>query len=145
MATQTEKAIQDLTLEVNILKERVETMRRGTDALPEITARANEFKPEVARLQTAFFPDNPIALEGLDTIYLNAEKALDLKVPQVTALLAWLHGGGHLIVGVEQVIHVNGNEWLRQLLPCELTGMASVQNHAEIQEWLRSSRRSALD
>jgi hypothetical protein len=112
----------------------------GMPTLPD--SRRNEMKPEVARLQTMFFPDNPIALQGLDVVYLNAEKALDLKVPQVTALLAWLHGGGHLIVGVEQVLHVNGNEWLRQLLPCELTGLAPVQSHPEIQAWLRSTRRS---
>ena len=30
------------------------------------------------------FPDNPIALEGLDTLYLNSETALELKVRNVT-------------------------------------------------------------
>ena len=114
----------------------------GMPTLPETKSKQNDIKPEVARLQIALFPDSPIALEGLDAIYLNSEKALDLKVPQVVALLAWLRGGGHLIVGVEQVIHVNGNEWLRQLLPCELTTMGSVQNHGDIQEWLRSTRRN---
>jgi len=114
----------------------------GMPVFPEIKSRQRELKPEMARLTTPLFPDNPIALEGLDAIYLNSEKALELKVPQVTALLAWLHGGGHLIVGVEQIIHVNGNEWLRQLLPAELTSMAPVQNHADIQDWLRSTRRS---
>ena len=42
-------------------------------------------------------------------------KALDLNVNQVNALLAWLYGGGHLIVGVEQIIHLTGNDWLRRL------------------------------
>src|SRR5438105_4986245 len=110
----------------------------GMPVLPEIKSKGNEPRPEVARLTPALFPDSPIALEGLDTIYLNSERALELKVPQVTALLAWLHGGGHLIVGVEQVLHVNGNEWLRQLLPCELTSMTSLASHPEIQQWLRS-------
>jgi len=114
----------------------------GMPTLPETKSKQSDLKPDVARLQTALFPDSPIALEGLDTIYLNSEKALELKQPQVTALLAWLHGGGHLIVSVEQVIHVTGNEWLRQLLPCELSGMTSVQSHPDIQEWLRSTRRS---
>src|SRR6185436_2727600 len=99
-------------------------------------------KLEMARLQPALFPDSPIALEGLDALYLNSERALELKVPQVKALLAWLYGGGHLIVSVEQIIHVNGNEWLRQLLPCELTSMATVQNHASLQQWLKSNRRN---
>jgi len=114
----------------------------GLPTLPDLKSQRSELKPEVARLQTALFPDNPIALEGLDSIYLNSEKALELKVPQVTALLAWLHGGGHLIVGVEQVAHVNGNEWLRQLVRCELTAMTTVPAHREIQDWLHSSRRS---
>src|SRR5947209_4900908 len=114
----------------------------GLPILPEIKSRPNEPKLEVARLRTAFFPDNPIALEGLDAIYLNSEKALDLKAPQVAALQAWLHGGGHLIVGIEQILHVNGNPWLRQLLPCELTSMAPVQSHGDIQTWLRSDRRN---
>src|SRR5436305_1655684 len=97
----------------------------GMPAMPE-SKRPNELKPEVARLLPNLFPDSPIALQGLDVLYLNAEKALELKVPQVTAMLAWLHAGGHLIVGVEQVMHVNGNEWLRQLLPCELTSMTTL-------------------
>ena len=41
----------------------------------------------------------PIKPNGLNAVYLNSEKALDLKASQVNALLAWLHGGGHLIVG----------------------------------------------
>lgn len=114
----------------------------GVPTMPDSRGRPNEMKTEVARLQPAFFPDSPIALEGLNVLYLNAEKALELKVPQVTALLAWLHGGGHLIIGVEQALHVNGNDWLRQLIPCELTSMKTVQKHSEIQEWLRSERRN---
>src|SRR5262249_30447674 len=112
----------------------------GLPTFPETKSRQSDLKPEVARLQTPLFPDSPIALEGLDVIYLNSEKALELRVPQVTALLAWLHAGGHLVVGVEQVTHVNGNEWLRQLIRAELTGMTVAQKHSEIQEWLRTQR-----
>jgi hypothetical protein len=113
----------------------------GLPVLPEIRTRQNDLQPSVARLQPALFPDNPIALEGLDAVYLNSEKALDLKVNQVNALLAWLHGGGHLIVGLEQIIHLTGNEWLRRLLPGDFTTLSTVQSHPQLQEWLRSARR----
>ena len=58
---------------------------------------------------------------------------------QVNALLAWLHGGGHLIVGVEQISDITATPWLRSVLPCELNDMRTVQGHPELQEWLRSA------
>jgi hypothetical protein len=111
--------------------------------MPTLATNANrpyEWQPAVSRLQPNLFPENPLALEGLSTIYLNSEKALDLKVNQVNALMAWLYAGGHLVVGVEQSMHIAGNEWLRQLLPCELTGMTTRTAHRELQEWLQSNR-----
>lgn len=116
---------------------------RSSIPMPSLTEpgdRPVEWQPVIARLQPNLFPDNPIALEGLTSLYLNSEKALDLKVNQVNALLSWLYQGGHLVVGIDQVLHVNGNEWLRQLLPCELTALSHKAKHAEIREWLRSSR-----
>ena len=68
---------------------------------------------------------------------LEFEKALELKVNQANALMAWLHAGGHLIVGIEQPGHVNGNPWLRNLLPCEITGMTTTTARGVIQDWLR--------
>jgi hypothetical protein len=102
--------------------------------------RPVEWQPAVARLQPNLFPDHPLALEGLHTIYLNSERALELKQNQVNALIAWLYAGGHLIVGVEQTIHLTGNEWLRPLLPCELTVLTTRSKHPELQEWLQSKR-----
>jgi hypothetical protein len=113
---------------------------RTAPLLPEVKAAGQDFKPVVARLQPNLFPDNPIALEGLDTIYLSSEKALELKLNQINALLAWLHSGGHLMVGVEQLIHVNGTEWLRALLPCDLTDLTAVPDHSALQQWLISTK-----
>ncbi len=96
----------------------------GLPAFPDTRSNAAE-GPLVSHLRPELFPDDPIALEGLDALYLNSEKAPDLKVGQVNALLAWLHNGGHLIVGVEQPGDVNGAPWLRDLLPCVLTGVTS--------------------
>jgi hypothetical protein len=80
-----------------------------------------------ARLQAETFPDNPLAMESIDLLYLNSAKALELKEPQAQALLAWLQNGGHLVVGVEQISDITGNPWLRDLMPCELTRHAPAQ------------------
>src|SRR5262245_5266284 len=117
-------------------------MTRAMPPLPELKSRQEALRPVFGRLQPPVFPDNPIALEGLDSLYLSSEKALELKVNQVGPLMAWLYGGGHLIVGIEQLNHLTGpGEWLRQLLPCDVTGMTSLSSHGDLQEWLESKRR----
>ena len=113
----------------------------GLPIMPEVKSKQTEWQPGVARLQPMLFPDTPIALEGLRTVYLNSEKALELKLNQVNALVSWLNAGGHLVVGVEQIVHVNGNEWLKRLLPCEFTTLATTTNHSALQEWVRSAQR----
>ena len=61
---------------------------------------------------------------------------MELKQPQVTALLAWLHGGGRLVVAVEQPGDVNAVDWLQQLLPCELGAVATnTPRRSGLQEW----------
>ena len=72
---------------------------------------------------------------------MSSEKALELKAAQVTALLAWLHGGGQLVVGVEHANHVIGNDWLRRLLPCDISSLTTLSDHAELQEWVTGKRR----
>lgn len=115
---------------------------RTPPPLPEIKGRNSEMQPVFARLQPQVFPDNPIALEGLHTIYLASERALELSVPQVGALLAWLHSGGHLVVSVEQPNHLTGpGEWLGRLLPAEVTGMTSINGGPSLHEWVTGSRR----
>ena len=102
-------------------------------------------QPLVVRLAVPMLPDNPILLERLDVIYLNSERAVELKEPQVKALLAWLHAGGHLIVGVEQVSDVNTVSWLREIVPIALTGNATVTEHGGLLDWLRQPMRSPVD
>ena len=115
---------------------------RTPPTLPELKNRASDAQPIIARLQPLLVPDNPLVLDGLDAIYLASERVLDLKQPQVTALLAWLHGGGHLIVGVEQLNHLTGpGEWLRQLLPIDLTSMKSSASHEDLQRWVTGKQR----
>ena len=116
----------------------------GGPIIPDIkNKQGGDWQPGVARLPPALFPDNPLALEGLDVLYLNTAQALDdkLKAPQVNALLAWLHAGGHLVVGIDQVSHVTSTEWLRRLLPCEVTSFTMLPTHPELQSWVRGSGR----
>lgn len=114
----------------------------GLPDFPPVHQNRRDMQPGIARLQKELFPDNPIALQGLNAIYLNSERA-DLSVPQVNALLAWLHDGGHLIVGVEQPSDINANPWLRALLPCDLTGVSAVSAQQELQVWVRNAPMKA--
>jgi len=111
----------------------------GTPVLKPILPQEAALQPGSARLLPALFPDNPVVLEGLDCLYLDSEKALDLRVSQVDALFAWLNAGGHLIVGVEQISDINATPWLRNVLPCELNDLQAVQSHPELQQWLQGA------
>jgi hypothetical protein len=91
-----------------------------------------------ARLTPTQLPDNPLALESIDVLYLNSEKALELTLPQATALKAWLEHGGHLVLGVEQSSDISGNPWLRDLIPCEVTTAQNVADHTNLQAWLQA-------
>lgn len=115
----------------------------GLPTLPETRIPQAEMKPQVARLQLEQFPDNPIALESLDALYLNSEKAIELKVPQVMALLAWVRGGGHLIVAIEQGPDVTGTPWLQQFLPFNVTGAVNAPIEDPVALWVRSPAGAA--
>ena len=100
----------------------------------------SDLQPLSARLQPSIFPDNPLVLEGMESIYLNSSQAGELKPDQFNALCGWLDAGGHLIVGVEQVSDISSTPWLKSLFPCELKEMRSVPSHPELQDWLTSPR-----
>ena len=108
----------------------------GAPSFPAMKRNQPETQPMVAKLQPPIFPDNPIALDGLRILYLNSERALDLSSSQTLALLAWLQTGGHLIVGVEQITDVNGNPWLRDLLPCQFSSARQIKAGAALQQWI---------
>ncbi len=117
----------------------------GMPVLRPILSRDSSLQPAAARLLPDLFPDNPVVLGGLSCLYLNSEKALALKAGQVKALLAWLHGGGHLVVGVEQISDITATPWLRGVLPCELNDFRTVAGHAELEQWLRGTPWSTRD
>jgi hypothetical protein len=109
----------------------------GVPEIKPILPQAQELQPVGARLLPTLLPDNPLALEGLSCIYLNSEKAADLTVAQVNALESWLHAGGHLIVAVEQPGDVNSTPWLKAMLPCEVKNPQPVNEHPQLDEWLK--------
>lgn len=108
----------------------------GLPVLPDVAQNRYGLRPGVARLTPDFWPDNPLLLEGVSALYLNAERAAELKAPQVNALLAWLHHGGHLIVGVEQAGDANATPWLRNLLPCSLGASGTLTPGDAFHNWL---------
>jgi hypothetical protein len=112
----------------------------GLPKLPELKGENNRLsaQPLVARLPVEQLPDNPLALEGLDALYLNSEKAGELKEPQADALRTWVHGGGHLIVALEQPSDLNAAPWLEALLPCQLRETATRKPTRELEQWLQS-------
>ena len=110
----------------------------GLPTFPNAKSGRLERSPQVARLTTELFPYNPIALEGLDAIYLNSERALDLKADQVAALLAWLYGGGHLIIGTEQIQDISSTPWLKNLMPAEPGATITNRSDGALQAWLQS-------
>jgi hypothetical protein len=113
----------------------------GGVSLPKEVRANDQQRPAVARMTLDLFPDHVIALDGLSSLYLHSSRAAELKVPQVTALLAWLHAGGHLILGVEQPSDVNATAWLSKMMPCEITSITNRTGHAELQAWLNSDSR----
>ena len=115
----------------------------GMPAFPEINGRQSDMQPRVTRLAIGqgleTFPDNPIPLESLNAIYLNSSRAIELKEPQADALLAWVHSGGHLIVAVDQPSDVSATAWLRDVLPVNVGGVATVAVAPEVERWVRGT------
>ena len=115
-------------------------LTRSAGSVPEFAKPQNtELQPQAARILPDIFPDNPLVLEGLASIYLSSERAPLLSDSQARALLAWLNAGGHLIVGVEQTTDINATRWLNSVLPFVPREMKSVAQHRELQDWLRSA------
>jgi hypothetical protein len=105
-------------------------------SLPDAGNRSMQ-QPTSVRMLTELMPEDAIALEGLDALYLNSEKALELRAPQAEALTSWVLGGGHLIVAVEDPAEVNSQGWLRDLLPGRLGEVRTVRPNEALTDWGR--------
>ena len=111
----------------------------GTPTLRPILVQGSDLQPAAARMLPSIFPDNPLVLEGMNCIYLNSERAADLTINQVDALLGWLNAGGHLVVAVEQPADINAATWLKNVFPCDVKDLRTLPRHPELQQWLRSA------
>lgn len=76
----------------------------------------DRFAPRVGHLQLDTFPDDPIALSGLNALYLNSARAINLRTEQAAALSTWVLGGGHMILAVDQPGDVTSTPWLASLI-----------------------------
>ncbi|MFN0067672.1 MAG: hypothetical protein ACKVYV_08560 [Limisphaerales bacterium] len=109
----------------------------GMPTLPEFKGRPPEAVPGAARLNTGTFPADPLTLEGLDAVYLSGERAADFRPEQADALLAWLQGGGHLVVGLEQPGDLAAVPWLAAVTPFAPREAGSLPAGAALDTWLR--------
>lgn len=118
----------------------IPTSAAGMPIMPGETTRNFSVKPvaTAGRFKPEMLPDNPLALGGLNSLYLNSQNAPDLKERQVEALMSWLHAGGHLIIGIDSVIDVTGVPWLKSLVPGELGSVRTVTIGENFDGWLRA-------
>jgi len=112
----------------------------GMPVLPGENTRNFSVKPVAAagRFKPEMLPDNPLALGGMSSLYLNSQNAPDLKERQVEAIMSWLHAGGHLIIGIDSIIDVTGVPWLKSLVPGELGPVRTVEIGESFDGWIQS-------
>ncbi len=113
----------------------------GMPVVPGETTRNFSVKPVAAasRLKTEMLPDNPLALGGMSSLYLNSQNAPDFSDRQVEAIMSWMHAGGHLIVGIDSIVDVTGVPWLKSLVPGELGSVRTVAVGESLDTWLRAA------
>ncbi len=76
----------------------------------------DRFAPRVAHLQLDTFPDDPIALSGLNALYLHSARAINLRTEQAAAISTWVLTGGHLILAIDQPGDITSTPWLASLI-----------------------------
>lgn len=104
----------------------------------------DRFTPRVAHMQLDTFPDDPIALSGLNALYLNSARAINLRTEQAAALSTWVLGGGRMILAVDQPGDVTSTPWLSSLVRGQL---GPVQNSAAgqaLHRWVEAGGYSAV-
>ena len=120
----------------------------GRPVFPKIKQEnEREYQPEVGHISTDLFPTTPIALEGLGSLYLHSERALDLSKDQYEALSAWVAFGGHLVMTIGNPVDLTATEWLQPLSPFlpEELGQISANAVAEsMHGWLRDEAAATV-
>ena len=111
--------------------------------LPETCFKNNNanrrFSPGVVNIQADIFPDNPVTLHGLSSLYLNSKRAINFRAEQASAVSIWVRSGGHLILGVDQPSDITGTPWLRELLNTQFGLMQNLEVGPLIRDWLSNA------
>ena len=111
--------------------------------LPETRFKNNNanrrFSPRVVNIQADIFPDNPVTLHGLSSLYLNSKRAINFRAEQASAVSIWVRSGGHLILGVDQPSDITGTPWLRELLNTQFGLMQNLEVGPLIRDWLSNA------
>ena len=111
--------------------------------LPETRFKNNNanrrFSPVVVNIQADIFPDNPVTLHGLSSLYLNSKRAINFRAEQASAVSIWVRSGGHLILGVDQPSDITGTPWLRELLNTQFGLMQNLEVGPLIRDWLSNA------
>ena len=92
------------------------------------------------RMLKQHLPDDPVGYDALSALHLGWSDVGDLSAPQRTALLEWLHGGGHLIVSTEDHTFWQRDPFWRGLLPLSVEGLENAPDLAPLEAWLRTAR-----
>ena len=111
--------------------------------LPETRFKNNNanrrFSPVVVNIQEDIFPDNPVTLHGLSSLYLNSKRAINFRAEQASAVSIWVRSGGHLILGVDQPSDITGTPWLRELLNTQFGLIQNLEVGPLIRDWLSNA------
>ena len=111
--------------------------------LPETRFKNNNanrrFSPGVVNIQADIFPDNPVTLHGLSSLYLNSKRAINFRAEQASAVSIWVRSGGHLILGVDQPSDITGTPWLRELLNTQFGLIQNLEVGPLIRDWLSNA------
>ena len=111
--------------------------------LPETRFKNNNanrrFSPVVVNIQADIFPDNPVTLHGLSSLYLNSKRAINFRAEQASAVSIWIRSGGHLILGVDQPSDITGTPWLRELLNTQFGLIQNLEVGPLIRDWLSNA------
>lgn len=111
----------------------------GLPSMPGASSEAWDGNVRMARMDPAYFPENPLALEGLGGLYLHSDRLASFRPAQVDALLAWVHNGGHLVLALEQVTGADSAPALKSLLPIQPRNSGAVVVGPALLDWIRSA------
>jgi hypothetical protein len=109
--------------------------RRFPSPLAGLSPPAESDAPVWTSIRPEDLPDSPLLWEAIDGLYLSSAQAVNVTPSQVSALGAWVHRGGHLLVGFSDVADLDHAPWLGALLPVEISHMVTLTGAVAAVTW----------